>query len=340
MSPSRRTCLFRTDGGIRVGMGHLSRSLAIARALRKLGIRSVFVIEDTGGLCERRIRKAGFSFRHVSTLNDASFLEPCRNGSAIYFIDHYRLARSLHQAAARFRGAQMIDWEAAAGPHRLIVFPVVYARRPRRTPIGKTLVGPDYYPLDAHYRSPRPTRRRLTRRSLYLSLGGTAKPTLYTRVLEAIPPDSAPKAIEVLLGHTVISPRLRRLRLQFRKFGCVVTYRRRASNPWKWMQHCNAAIVAPGISAYELAAVGTACAYAVTADNQRLNAKTLNARRWGVFLGDLRTTPTARLRKNIRRFLRKDLAVSIRRPRLDGKGAERVALALRKLFARAEDPGA
>jgi spore coat polysaccharide biosynthesis predicted glycosyltransferase SpsG len=100
------------------------------------------------------------------------------------------------------------------------------------------------------------------------------------------------------------------------------------------MVRCDIALVAGGITAYELAAVGVPAGYLSFVDNHLQNVREFAAKRWGPYLGDLRNLSAERLGKNITRFLSNPSSGRGRLRKIDGKGAQRIATEVVKLALR------
>lgn len=63
------TCLFRVDAAPFMGVGHLSRCLALAQMLRARGARVVFICRDMGGGAQDQVVRQGFELHTLPALS-------------------------------------------------------------------------------------------------------------------------------------------------------------------------------------------------------------------------------------------------------------------------------
>lgn len=295
------------DGGPSVGLGHLSRCLALAQALREHGARAVFLTSDPD--CRAWVRRQGFaSAPWKDEAWDAMISDSYRLSAA----DLARLRRqagvwlALDDLGRPPKGADLV-LNGSAGASTL-----GYPRSRR------FLLGPRYSPLRREYW--RPARKRVKARieNLLITSGGGDVPeaSLLARVRSILP--------EAIL-HVVVGP--------FAKAALRDATLHRAPATLKpLMELCDAAVSAGGHTLYELAALGTPTVGVILAGNQAPNVRALA--RKGLLLSagsalrrGLGERVAAALAKLEPASARRRMSAAQRRL-VDGQGARRVAARL------------
>lgn len=317
-----------------VGLGHLSRCLALADALAAKGETCAFLVSpkaDASMIPPRHARA------RVPAGASAAARALRRLGADAFVVDSYALNREWLAALRReipFVPAYAIDdlGEKASFPvHGFLSFGLGADIR-RYPPAARpdSLVGPEFTPLRSAFRR-RPARPAFAGRVLVV-MGGS-DPERQTeravRVLRGVP---EARTVDVVLGPLFGSDTaVRRTIAGDRRF----RLRRAPKNLPGLMARADVAVSAAGMAAAELACLGTPAILLALAANQDANG--LAAARLGsaLFLGSFRGFSDAALARAARRLLG-DAALRRRmsaagRAALDGRGAERLASGLLRL---------
>ena len=102
------------------------------------------------------------------------------------------------------------------------------------------------------------------------------------------------------------------------------------------MARCNIAVSSSGVTSYELAALGIPAFLMVTAENQRRNARAFAKSRAAILAGSMEHLKAERLATAIVKLWRNPAKQKFysrnARKLIDGKGASRLAEAIRKEF--------
>jgi len=324
------------DSGPDVGLGHVSRCVALGAAAAALGARvSLLADEDTGA--SALVRAAGLETLAVAGgANGAAAIERLRQTEAdVVVVDSYRASRELF-VALRTAAAQVVAVDDVADrplPVDVVVNGGVAAESlPYRRVAGtRFLLGPRYALLDARYAAA-PAPRAVDRVSrVLLSLGG-GRHEVGLRVALAALDDSLDGGVrvDVAVGRGGDVPRLataaRASRLR-------VTIHTDVAGLRELIEAADLAVSGAGTTLYELCASATPTVMMCMADNQRSNFEAFE--RAGAALG-AGGAEDAGLGASLRAALARLAADGALRAALgargralvDGQGAQRVARAI------------
>jgi UDP-2,4-diacetamido-2,4,6-trideoxy-beta-L-altropyranose hydrolase len=266
MNEKTRAVLFQVDAGKGVGLGHLQRCMALADALARQGVESVFIIDEQA---EARVTNGGF--RVVShEERDAATVAGARNCQVIV-VDSYRIS-SGYLAELRHRGLTVVaiddlaEWPFAA---HLVVNGGTTARDlPYISSTGDTqfLLGPEYAMLHASFWDApvRPVSKDVA--LVLLTVGGSDPRDLLPRFVSWVDESEHPFELAVVLGPFAEN--------RARVVAAVSACRRRATivdSPESLrpvMEGADLAVCAAGQTLYELARLGVPTVAVEAFDNQ------------------------------------------------------------------------
>jgi spore coat polysaccharide biosynthesis protein SpsF len=327
IAPAGGLALIRCDGGGEYGFGHVKRMIALARSLRdREGIGAMFAVNGSEEALTP-IRQAGFEAKLIEGPRaDFSFLaaDPdlllldCRDGPSRQEIEALKvpLKAVIDDASERRLAADLayyppvpqaaaLDWSGSKCTAR----------------IGWewALLGVSQLPSRPRSHSPRPT--------LLVSMGGSDPFGLTLQCAKAL------KTLDpVFRARFVIGPgfknkeRLARSIVALRpNFETVEGAHGLATE----FAACDAALVAFGVTAYELAAFGVPAIYLGISEDHAMSASAFEAAGMGISLGVAKTAGDADIAKTVwallnngarRREMRAAGLMTI-----DGQGAARIA---------------
>lgn len=337
MRPARRV-VFITHGGPRIGLGHVKRCLALAKALAREGAEVAFVTSPDPEVA-KVIMSAGFDVDQRAWEGDpaAAYDALGDRGADTVIVDAYT-AGPEHFEAWRPRAGQLVAIDDT-GERRLPVDAVVNVGAGTETleykvaPDTTLLLGPRYALLDPIYNEApaRSVRARVER--VLVTLGGSihvdglraviaAVDAVVNRVLVdvAVGPFAGTAVLDGATGpgpnHVVLHGTLPDLR--------------------PLMLAADFAVTGAGVTLYEAAATATPAVMVMTALNQQRNVTAFERARAALSAGHVSEPGLpARVRAAVSRLagdpaLRTSLGAAGRRL-VDGAGAHRVAAALAAL---------
>lgn len=285
------------DGGPGVGLGHLSRCLALAQALRERGERAVFLTSDPG--CRAWVRRQGFA---SASWKDGKW--------DVMISDSYRLRSSDLSRLREQAGLWLALDDLGHFPEKadLILNASAGAGALGYPRSKRFLLGPRWSPLRREYWGRRSKRVKACVENLLITVGGGGAPSarLLARARAALPG---------AVLHVVVGP--------FAKAGLHgATVHRAPATLEPLMRLCDAAVSGGGQTLYELAARGVPSVGVILARNQKPNVTALAAK------GCLVTGEVgAALARLAAPAARKRMSAAQRRL-VDGQGARRVAARL------------
>jgi spore coat polysaccharide biosynthesis predicted glycosyltransferase SpsG len=320
-----------TEGGADVGLGHVSRCLAIARAAVAAGARATFVaapeprVEALIGALPAPVVALPWTTEPAAALAALRDLTP----DAIV-VDSYKATPDFLRALGGL-GAPVVavdDTAERALPVDAVVNGSIAAETLpyRRTADTAWLLGPRYAPLDPAYAGlpERPARARVDR--VLVTLGGglnTADVVAVVRAADAVLRDAT---VDVAVGSFAADAP--ELDAAVRASANRVVVHRDRFGLCDMMLAADLAVCGAGMTLYELAAAGTPAITVCIADNQRPNAEAF-ARAGAAPAGGWSRDPglAAGVAQSLRTLLdapaRADVARRAHRL-VDGRGAERV----------------
>jgi UDP-2,4-diacetamido-2,4,6-trideoxy-beta-L-altropyranose hydrolase len=329
--------VFLTEGGSAVGLGHVARCAALARAVADGGAHVSFLIPDDPSVLAL-LRRRWAVVAAPWTTDPAVALDAARSRQAdVVVVDSYAARPELLRALRSVAG-QVVAVDDKADrelPVDVVVNGGVSAERLpyRRTPDTVYLLGPSYALLDSSFAEP-PARSWGTRvQRILICLGGGRHGSTLLEVLAGLERVAGDWAVDVAAGS--FSHDWPELDAAARRARRRVSLHRDRFGLRDLMLAADIAVSGGGVTLCELAATATPTVAVQTADNQAGNVDgferagaALAVRAGANALGDCVATALERLAGD--HTLRASMGARARQL-VDGQGARRVATALARL---------
>ena len=341
MNRDRRQILIRADGGHAIGLGHLTRCMALAAALRRKGARATFVTRTSERKLLGKIAASGSAVvlmpPGVDHGDDARFLlrQAERLGAAAVVIDSYSITTA-YQKAVKSAGLRLLCIDDV--PRRDFVADIVLNQNPgvraadySARPYTRFLLGPRYALLRPSFPAARALPKRASARPrIVILMGGSDPRGLAVKTLRALDGLRLDFSMTVVAG--AASRGLAGLSGAARGSAhpCRVAYD--PKDLAGLMRRSALAVSAAGSTCWELACLGVPAVLMVLADNQQRIADGLHASGFALSLGAAAPFPARGLLDAVAALLRDPqrcarMARAGRRL-IDGAGADRAAGAL------------
>lgn len=346
------TILIRADAAPAIGIGHVMRCLALAEALRDGGDTPVFAAACLPEALSRRILDGGHALRAVqaATPGDASDLastiELARDvGAGGVVLDGYHFDEGWRQVLRRAVPPLLLFDDLADGQALTADLVVNYSPAAFALPYGTLapraalLLGPSYAPLRREILDARDAARLplLQRARLLISFGGSDPTGLTQEVLAALPALLPPSvAIDVVCGPGTAG--LDAVRAAAAPHASRVALHLAPPDLANLMAGAGLALTAGGVTMGELAALGVPSLVCVAVDNQDPGARaaaeggwaeTYDARGAAGAGGEIARRAASLWQDPVRRERLAQAAAGT----FDGRGAERIAAALKAAIA-------
>lgn len=353
--------VFRVDSSARIGLGHLTRCLALARALQESGCSITFICQNEAGNVNHFIEESGFDLVQINTSAERGNASGDRYASFDWFND----ATLFLSNTIEFRPDWIIidhysigfDWQVFVGrklpESRIMVIDDVPNRRHNCNLIldqtfernadaythlvpkdCKVICGSKYMLLRSEFalNSFCSFEKRLNRPiySLLITMGGTDIANVTTRILDIVEKSSFPVSypIRILLGPT--APWLNEIRSKIAISRRNIELHINPPDLVALLEQSDLAIGAAGSSAWERCCLGLPTILVTVADNQRAIAESLHRFGAAIAVGDPHDAGfNFALSSAISKMLNDAAALNLLKLRAsavtDGHGAARVA---------------
>jgi UDP-2,4-diacetamido-2,4,6-trideoxy-beta-L-altropyranose hydrolase len=323
--------VIRADASPEIGLGHVSRCLALAEPWVKAGANVVLLTREPSAATRERAERAGVIVEDLKGELDAVVGE-------WVVLDGYHFTAE-DQRRWKQRGARLLAFDDGGGAHRYCAdfvlnqnFGAAEKLYPNREPATRLLLGPRFAQLRAELLRARPTQRQVPKvaKKLLVTAGGSDPNNATAEILRRL------KDFEVT---AVVGPENRYSDELAKEFPNVQLLKNPSNFP-ELMAESEIAISAAGSTAWELAYLGVPLVAIVIAENQRANAEHVERAGLGRLASiDKAATEAANLAADLE--VRKAM-VALQRAVFDGHGSFRVWLRmneekLRLREARNED---
>lgn len=341
MPQNEKTALVRCDGGPGIGLGHVTRCLAIAEALNSAGWSSRFAVSAA----TRDLEPLAGSPFEVITLANATSPGDLKKAAGkdvdLLLIDHYGLDAGYEVASRDIARTLMVIDDAPLRPHRCDILLDASANRQAADYATllpdhcSLLLGAKYVPLRGAITTARD--RSIARRSksgaverLFISFGGVDSQGLCDVALSVLEAIDASLSVDVVIGGA--SQHLARIKARAAASRHNVVLHVDSSQVPELLVAADMALGAAGINAWERCALGVPSILAVVADNQRPTYKALAESGAAVAIGGVDEGLPARLLEALGTLMDDgELRETVARKSAalcDGHGASRIADAI------------
>lgn len=342
---------FRTDGNKTIGMGHVTRCMSIAQALRQLEVESVFILSD-GSSCEL-LNKNGFA-AHVLNINykdidsDVELVRDfagCQDIKCI-LVDSYYASDYYLESLMGFAHVACIDglYKYEAGVSLVINYNAAasydYYRKKYDGKDTGLLIGNDFVPLKPSYWNTDVIEENSTRNRLLITTGATDSLNICGQLLDCLEEAEILSMLEVTIVIGSFFKSKDELESRWAKHSNV-DFIKNCTDLMPLMKKTDIAVSAAGTTAYELVRMEIPTILFAMVDNQ-LTAAALKDR--VIWAGDIRETKESneisieKVRSIVSdvKLLYEDAieyhnAKSRCRKYIDGQGALRIAREIMKL---------
>lgn len=333
---------FFADCGSSIGVGHVMRCLALAEALTAAGavVSWVAAVSTVPWLAESFSRRGIKASEppHGSTATLSAITDTYPSVVVVdSYTDHTQLAQDLKRGNVKVVG--IADEFTPPFPADLYVCPGIRARWVEAT-MSHVISGPEHVLIREEIRARRPhvwiPRPRSSPCRIALRLGGTDGD------------GAAPLLLGLLTGlsfisHLDVSPdtpetvrAVRELSSEARE---RINLTEAGSDSFRRSADADVVVTSGGVSAWELACAGVPQILIETSLDQRPNVDWFENQGCGAYIGTLAAirSDTRSATERLRQLLADESGLRLRArtawERIDGKGAERAALAIQRLAA-------
>lgn len=323
------------DARPHVGLGHITRTASIARAMTDIGWTCSFATRHPCDFITTTFERAGTGVETLENVDTRSLRQRWHDGCAVLVIDHYGIDAAFETECRRWCDRIVVLDDLADRPHDCDILIDAGAERSASDYAGfvpeqcQLLLGVPYVPLrpefPEHHRQHSPGRIRQSVTRILVNLGGSPEQLVLNRVLSAAASLDSSIAIDLMIASQDLSKDVKR---HFEN----VTTNVNVGNPVSLIQAADICIGAAGISAWERCCLGAPSIVLILAENQRPGAIALSESGAAIVCeADVST-------KGLGDALRRLIADQQARQRMseaaaalcDGKGAVRIAAVIGK----------
>lgn len=333
--------LVRADGGAGIGLGHITRCLALAKQLRARGAELVFVTSPEDPAVLDKIKAAGCLVETlpkecaedaaIALLLDVAAKKP----TSLIVADSYRIELK-HQRAIKAAGLKLLaldDFGSGRFAADFVLNPNLTARPGNYAAEASTrlLLGPRYALLRPEFlrAAALPPEPSAAPRVL-ITMGGSDPAGLTREAWKCVDALGGDFSVDLLAGSAY--PDVAALARDAAAARHPAGVHHDPADIAGLMRRATLAVTAAGSTCWELACLGVPAVLLVSADNQQGVADGLAASGFAISLGSARPFPAEGLSAAVASLLadssRREAMASAGRALVDGGGADRVVEAV------------
>ncbi|HSS98217.1 MAG TPA: UDP-2,4-diacetamido-2,4,6-trideoxy-beta-L-altropyranose hydrolase [Terriglobales bacterium] len=259
----KQTLLIRADASSEIGVGHVMRCLALAEAWQAIGGNVYFAAASMPEAIRHRLSGQGFEVVHLPASNTASsLLEVADRVQSNHVVLDGRFD-SNYQREIKGAGlsAMVIDDYGCGAPFSAdcIVNPDLVAESmyEQREPYTRLLLGPEYALLRTEFLRYREPKQPANLCRILVTLGGSDPENMSLVVMQAME-QLLVKDVQVRVIVGAANPRFELLRQMADTLPVQIQVLRDVTDMPNEMQWADVAVVAAGVTLWELLYMGTA----------------------------------------------------------------------------------
>lgn len=267
--------IFRADGNSRIGLGHFTRTLALATMLKDEFDRS-FALSEPTAYQVQELNKEGIPLQSLpeAPMHFEVFLDSLK-GNEIVVLDNY-FFDTAYQKQIKSKGCKLVCIDDLAEQHFVADAVINHSGGVREDiyscePHTKLYVGLDYALLRKEFLQAAPNRTaKEDRREVILVCLGGADPSNETlKILKVLEQKGEQKPVYVVVGAANKNAGTITAFANGTELNVTILQGLTASEMLSYMQLCSTAITAPSSISFEYIAVGGVLYLCLTADNQK-----------------------------------------------------------------------
>ncbi len=290
---SKPTIVFRVDGGTTIGMGHITRCIALADMLKN-DFRIEFVSHYLEETIEEQIAQVANSLttlvRKDGSISDILFIH---SSNDIIVIDNYNF-KTEYQQAIKNKGCKLVVIDDLHAWHQLADVVINHAEgvdiaEYSAEPYTQFCLGLDYILLRKPFLQPKTTTRKITAaKKVFISMGAADINNITQKFTEALLQIKDIAEIHLMLGS--INPNLEKIEKlieENKQLKIVQHFNISAEELAKLLSQCDVSICPASSISLESCAIGIGLISGFTAENQLGNLKGMEKRKTLINFGDM-----------------------------------------------------
>ncbi|MEW6607091.1 MAG: UDP-2,4-diacetamido-2,4,6-trideoxy-beta-L-altropyranose hydrolase [bacterium] len=337
MESKKDRAIFRTDGGAKIGLGHIRRCLSLAEGLSQKGIQCIFITRDidpavgkrivaNNHLVERLPAQADLKKDLSLTINLIKKHQPSLVITDSYGIDEHYLEqlKKLNVTLMSIDDLSKLHFCSDIVLNQNVGAKGDDYSTERYT---KLLIGPKYALLGKSLRDKHQLKKGIKRiaQNILVTLGGTDPDNQTLKVVRAIKPVKENLRITVVIGPGYLYEEILKEEIKTDNRFIII---RDPDDIFSLMEEADLAISAGGSTCYEIACLGVPNIILSLADNQKKVANGLANYGTSVNLGWFKEVTEEQIKKAVEDLIKsrqKREEMSQKSKELvDGRGVERV----------------
>lgn len=323
----KKSVVFRVDGGMSIGMGHVTRCLYLANALKKMNINCIFIISNKKIV--QHIEMYGFTVYQIhKNQKESNFIKNIirKELSSVFIIDSKRSGlKIILESLPKNLKIVCIDNTKCVDQSDLVIIPNVVDKKNNK----KVLGGLEFVIISSKIKSLKPKQKKST---FFLSAGSSDKFNITTKILSAFVESNFQFEMIVIIGMFNKHERdIKNIISNDKRF----VIEKNPKDIYQIMSSSMLGIITFGVTVFETAFCKTPVFVIAHNNENEISAKKIEKYGWVKYLGKYDSINYNLLVKSIISYSKdQKLLQSMRKSCeiIDGNGAKRVAKAIINLM--------
>jgi len=323
--------LFRADGGLDIGMGHIYTTTAIANKLRENGLKCEFLMKNSNSKYEigrNEVKKNGFKINDIKSDKEVKKFV-FENKPELIFIDLKNLNKSLLKNLNKIPNLTIITTSFFNKIPKKIEFNYLinWFAGLERSEKKEYYLGPNFFPIRENVIPLHEKEKNFkkSKKDILVTIGGGKdKYKVLLKISQELRKISNIGKVYILLGNNSNENYKKEFGQLPKNFEIFNT----TDDIFNLMYNADIAITSGGNTTYELACIGTPAIYMCIVPHQLKTAEAWHKIGAGINLGYASKISTKKIRETVTNTLSDEILLKKMsekgKEKVDGKGLERI----------------